>query len=113
MNGKFTIAPAAGLYVARAGGAVLAETRRALVLSEDGHEPVIYFPREDVGTEFLDRSETRTNCPWKGEAAHYHIAAKSGVIRDAAWSYEDPKPAAEAIRGYIAFYPEKVTVEQL
>lgn len=113
MSGKFTIAPAAGLHVARAGGAVLAETRRALVLSEDGHEPVIYFPREDVGTEFLDRSDTRTACPWKGEAVHYHIAARSGVIRDAAWSYEAPKPAAEAIRGYIAFYPEKVTVEEL
>ena len=113
MSEKFTVTPTSGLHVARAGGAVLAETRRALIMEEEGHEPVVYFPREDVGMEFLDSSDTRTSCPWKGEAAHFHIVGKSGKIRDAAWSYEDPKPEAEEIRGRIAFYPDKVTVEEL
>lgn len=113
MAEKFTVEQVSGLHVARAGGAVLAETRRAKVMHEKGHEPVVYFPREDVGMEFLDRSETRTTCPWKGEATHYDIAGKSGVIRDAAWSYEEPVAGAEAIRGHIAFYEEKVTVEEL
>lgn len=113
MTEKFSIAPANGVHVVRAGGAVIGETVRALVLTEQGYEPVIYFPREDAGIEFLDPSQTRTTCPHKGEATHFHIAAKSGPIRDAAWSYEDPLPGAEAIKGYIAFYPEKATVEAL
>lgn len=113
MSEKFTIAPGKGVYVARAGGAVIAETSRALILSEQGYDPVTYFPREDAGMEFLDPSNTRTTCPHKGVATHFHLAVKSGRIADAAWSYEAPLPAAAAITGYLAFYPEKVTVEAL
>lgn len=113
MSGKFIIAPGRGVYAARAGGAVFAETKRALILTEQGYNPVVYFPRTDAGMEFLDPSETRTTCPHKGVATHYHMAAKSGRIDDVAWSYETPLPGAAAIAGYIAFYPEKVTVEGL
>ena len=113
MSEKFTVEPGKGVYVARAGGAVIAETSRALVLAEQGYPPVVYFPRGDVGMEFLDLSDKRTTCPHKGEATHYHMAAKSGRIADAAWSYEAPLPAAAAIAGYIAFYADKVTVERL
>ncbi len=113
MSEKFTITPATGIHVVRAGGAVIAETSRALILHEAGFEPVVYFPREDAGMEFLDPSETRTTCPHKGEATHYHIATKSGPIRDAAWSYEGPLAGAGAIAGYLAFNGEKATVEAL
>ncbi len=113
MSEKFTVAPATGVYVVRAGGAVIAETSRALLLHEAGCDPVVYFPREDAGMEFLDPSDTRTTCPHKGEAIHYHIAAKSGPIKDAAWSYETPLAEAAAIAGYVAFYGDKATVEAL
>ncbi len=113
MSEKFTIAPATGVHVVRVDGAVIAETSHALILREKGHEPVVYFPREDGGMEFLDPSDTRTTCPHKGEATHYHIAAESGPIRDAAWSYEAPLAEAGAIAGYLAFYGGKATVEAL
>ncbi len=113
MPEKFTIAPATGVHVVRVDGAVIAETSRALVLHEVGCEPVVYFPREDAGMEFLDPSDKRTTCPHKGEATHYHIAAKSGPIRDAAWSYEAPVTGAEAIAGFLAFYGGMATVEAL
>lgn len=113
MSEKFTIAPAAGVHVVRAGGAIIGETSRALILHENGYDPVVYFPREDAGMEFLDPSDTRTTCPHKGEATHYHIAAKSGPIKDAAWSYETPMDGAGAIAGYVAFYSDKATVEAL
>ncbi|MCH8167145.1 MAG: DUF427 domain-containing protein [Proteobacteria bacterium] len=113
MSAKFTVTPATGVHVVRAGGAVIAETSRALILREAGCEPVVYFPREDAGMEFLDPSDTRTTCPHKGEATHYHIAAKSGPIKDAAWSYETPLAEAGAIAGYVAFYGEKAIVEAL
>jgi uncharacterized protein (DUF427 family) len=110
---RFTIEPAPGVHVVHAGGAVIAETKDALVLREEGYEPAIYFPRADIGMVFLEPSETRTHCPHKGDARYFHIAAKSGLIEDAGWSYEDPQPAAEAIRGHIAFRHERVTVERL
>ncbi|WP_118134111.1 DUF427 domain-containing protein [Oceanicella sp. SM1341] len=110
---KITIIRSPGTWVVRAGGAVIAETREALQLIEGDYPPVIYFPREDAGMAFLEKSDRVTTCPWKGEATHYDLVGSNGVIRNAAWSYEAPLPAAERVTGYIAFYPESATVEQV
>jgi len=80
------IRPAGGTWTVRAGGAVLAETTAALELVEGDNPPVIYFPRADFAEAFLDPSDTRSTCPYKGEATYYSIVAKSGPIKDAAWS---------------------------
>lgn len=113
MSDAFTIEPAPGVHVLRAGGAIIAETTQAIVLKEPGYDPVIYFPRGDIGMAFLDKSETRTSCPHKGEATYYHIIAKSGPIQDAGWSYETPLAGAEGIAGHIAFAHERVAVERV
>lgn len=113
MAENITIAPASGTWVIRAAGAVLGETKNALQLSEDGHDPVIYFPRADISMAFFEASDTQTTCPHKGTAQHYDIVAKSGTITDAAWSYEDPQGDVAQIAGHLAFYKDKVAVEQL
>jgi uncharacterized protein (DUF427 family) len=113
MAEKFTIEPARGTIVVRTGDAVLAESRKALVLREEGHPPAHYLPRADVAMEFLERSDTVTSCPHKGQATHYHIIGNSGTIVDGAWSYEDPKRGAEAIAGHLAFYTDRLAVEAL
>lgn len=102
-----------GTWSVRAGDAILGETTRALELTETGHAPVVYFPREDIAMAFFDRSDSATTCPHKGEAEHFTIAAPGGPIRDAAWSYPDPKPEVAAIAGHLAFYPDKATVERI
>lgn len=107
------IYPAKGTWVVRAGGAVLGETRAALELLEGGHAPVIYVPRADVAMAFLDRSDTVSTCPYKGQATHYSIVTKSTVLKDAAWSYEAPVSGLEPISGYLAFYPDRVTLERV
>jgi uncharacterized protein (DUF427 family) len=99
--------------VVRAGGAVIGESDRALELVEGEYPPVIYFPREDLGMAFLEASETRSNSPHIGEARYWTIVAKSGPIRDAGWSYDAPLPGAERIAGHIAFYTDRVAVEQV
>ena len=104
---------ARGTWVVRAGGAVLAESSNTIELIEGDIPPVIYFPREDVGMAFLERTDSATTCPHKGKASYYAIHGKSGIIPDAAWSYEDPKEAVAEIRDHLAFYGDKVTVEQL
>jgi uncharacterized protein (DUF427 family) len=113
MESRLAIHPAEGTWVVRAGGAVIGESARALELVEKGHEPVIYFPPEDLAMAFLEPSETRTRCPFKGDASYWTIAAKSGPIRDAGWSYERPVGGAERIAGHIAFYTDQVAVEQI
>ena len=110
---KISIGPADGTVVVRAAGAVVAESANALILSEGELAPVFYLPRKDAGIEFMDRSETVTTCPWKGEAVHFTLITKSGSIEDAAWSYENPVAGLEKIRDHLAFYSEKVTIEVL
>lgn len=110
---KIQIRPAGGLWVVRAGGAVIGESRAALELLEGELSPVIYFPRGDIGMAFLDTSDTSTHCPHKGDASYFSIQTKSTLLKDAAWSYEAPVDGAAQIAGHLAFDPEKVTVEQL
>jgi len=105
--------PAEGLWVVRADGAVIAESRAAQELLEPGRAPVIYFPRRDVAMAFLEPSETQTTCPHKGAASHFHITSPGSQANDAAWSYETPVTGLEAIAGHVAFDAARVTVERL
>ena len=113
MADHIKITPAQGTWVVRAGGAVIGESDRALELVEGDYAPVIYFPREDIAMAFLEPSDTASTCPHKGQARYFTIHAKSGPVKDAAWSYETPKAGVEAIAGYLAFYTSSVAVEQV
>ena len=113
MSDHIKIRPATGNWTVRAGGAVLGETSRALELTEGDYPPVIYFPRADIAMAFLEPSDTVSTCPHKGQARYFSIIAKSGEIKDAVWSYEDPKPGVAEIKDYLAFYTSKVAVEEV
>ncbi len=81
--------------------AVVAEASTDAVEIVEGN---VYFPIEAVRQEYLTSSQTHTVCPWKGTASYYHVAVGGQINRDAAWYYPDPKPAAENIRGRVAFW---------
>ena len=63
-----------------------------------------YFPPDAVKKELLRESDTHTACPWKGTASYYDVVVEGKVNIDAAWYYPDTKPAANNIKGYIAFW---------
>ena len=86
-------------------GAVLAESDDCVVV--EGNQ---YFPEDAINREYFVDSSTTTNCPWKGTASYYSIAVDGKTNPDAAWYYADPKPAADQIRGRVAFW-KGVTVE--
>ena len=92
---------------------VLADTADALTLQEADYAPVQYFPRSDVETGFLSETDKVTHCPYKGDATHYSMMVNGDLLENCAWSYEDPNAAVEAIRGRIAFYPDKVQVYEI
>lgn len=113
MADHIKIRNASGKWVVRAGGAIVAESLAAKELSEGDQPPVIYFPREDVGMAFLEQTESSTRCPHKGTATYFTVSTSDGDISDAAWSYEAPLDAVADIKDHVAFYSDKVTVEQL
>jgi uncharacterized protein (DUF427 family) len=80
-------------------GATVAESDDTVVI-EGNH----YFPAESVKKEVLRDSSHHTTCPWKGEASYYDVEVDGAVNRNAAWYYPEPKEAAKAIRGRIAFW---------
>ena len=91
-----------------AGDIVLASETH-LELREAAYPPVAYIPRLDLDLSRLMRSDHTTWCPYKGEAAYFHLRTASGdIIENAVWTYETPFPAVAAIKGALAVYPNKV-----
>jgi len=62
-----------------------------------------YFPPESVKWEYFQDGDKKYTCPWKGEAKYHDIVVRDEINRNAAWSYPEPKPAAEHIKGHVAF----------
>ena len=96
-----------------ADGVVIADTRKALTLKEASYPAVQYLPREDANMELLQRTERVTHCPYKGDANYFSIAANGKTLDNAIWTYEAPYPAMAEISGYLAFYPDKVKIEEV
>ena len=80
-------------------GEVVAESDETVVV-EGNH----YFPADSIRRDFFVPSDEKSFCPWKGEASYYDLEVGSRRNEGAAWYYADPKPAAEEIRGRIAFW---------
>lgn len=63
-----------------------------------------YFPPTAVEMTYLEPSSHRSTCPWKGEAHYYHVVVGDKRNENAAWYYPQPKPAADNIKDYVAFW---------
>jgi uncharacterized protein (DUF427 family) len=63
-----------------------------------------YFPPDAIKSEYFQKSDTHTNCFWKGQASYYTIKIGDEQNKDAAWYYPEPKAKAENIKGYVAFW---------
>jgi uncharacterized protein (DUF427 family) len=87
---------------------VIADTRRAVRVCETSHPPVYYLPREDIAVGVLERAPGSSWCEWKGAATYWDVVVDGQRVRAAGWSYEDPSPGYEHLRGAVAFYPGKV-----
>lgn len=86
-------------------GAVLAESHDCQII-EGNH----YFPPRSIKHTYFKPSDTRSTCPWKGEASYYTIEVDGRTNKDAAWYYPQTSAAAENIEGYVAFW-KGVSVE--
>lgn len=91
------------------GGRTVALTRRARFLFETGLPVRYYIPKEDVRTDLLQPSQTKTACAYKGPTSQYWQATTAGgALCDFAWCYEEPAPEVARIAGRVAFFNERV-----
>lgn len=89
-------------------GVAVAHSVRPTVLFETGLPPRWYLPPTDVRLDLLRTSDTRTHCPYKGEARYYSVAVGEALHEDLVWYYTAPFRESAPIAGLLAFYDERV-----
>ncbi|HVX77694.1 MAG TPA: DUF427 domain-containing protein [Bradyrhizobium sp.] len=99
--------------VTTASGAIIADTTHALTLKEASYPAVQYIPRSDTNMGMLKRTDRTTHCPYKGDANYFSVTADGKTLENAIWTYETPFPAMAEIAGHLAFYPDKVKIEEV
>jgi uncharacterized protein (DUF427 family) len=109
---RVDIEPSSKRIRIKLGGEVVADSDRTLTVLETNHEPVAYFPRQDVRFDLLEPTSHQTFCPFKGDASYWSIRVGNDVRENAVWSYEDPFPQVERLKDYVAFYPDRVEWER-
>jgi uncharacterized protein (DUF427 family) len=80
-------------------GTILAESDEGVVVENN-----YYFPATSLNQQCFEKNDATSGCPWKGTAHYYDVVVDGKRNPDAAWYYPDPKPAAEEIRGKVAFW---------
>ena len=77
-----------------------------VIAQSDSYEKVegnVYFPPEAIRREYLHPCERTSVCRWKGTALYYDVVVGGQINPAAAWSYPEPKDAANHIRNHVAF----------
>lgn len=80
-------------------GKTVAESEKTIII-ENNH----YFPPNSIIKEYYKKSETKSVCPWKGNAKYFSLVVDGKENTDAAWFYPEPKDAAAPIKNHVAFW---------
>ena len=86
------------------GAQTIIETTSAKRVLETGHPPVYDIPVQEVRTGVLLPTDRKTFCEWKGVARYFHVMVDDFTAENAAWGYDKPTAAFDAICDHIAFY---------
>ena len=85
---------------------VIAKTNGAMRVLETASPPTFYLPPKDVRIDLLGEAPSGSLCEWKGQARYWSIVLpERQLLRNSAWSYEDPFDGFRQIAGYFSFYP--------
>ncbi len=89
------------------GDQLRADSRRCLLVDEQDHGLVFYFPPEDVRLDRFVPDDRTSVCPFKGLATYRRLLRAEGedIL---VWSYESPFPEVARLAGYVAFFQDGV-----
>ena len=108
---RFDVQRSSRRVIVRSRDIVIAESAAPAILFETSTPARFYLPPDAVRTELLAKSETVSQCPYKGDGQHWHVEAEGHRIADAAWSLTTPMGDALMIPRWFSFYPQKLIVE--
>jgi uncharacterized protein (DUF427 family) len=92
-------------------GIVLADTHSPILMFETGLPTRYYIDRTNVDFSYLEPSETKSVCPYKGVTSGYWNArVGAAVTADIAWAYDYPLREVGPVAGTVAFYNEKLDI---
>jgi uncharacterized protein (DUF427 family) len=89
------------------GDRVVLDSVHGRLLHESNLRPRLYVPLADLDQSLLERTETSTYCPFKGDASYFTIATGDRTVEDAVWTYEQPIESAAWLEGFACLYREK------
>jgi class 3 adenylate cyclase/uncharacterized protein (DUF427 family) len=89
-------------------GETVADSSNALILRETRLEPTYYLPRADVRMDWMQQTDYFTHCPFKGNASYWTLTVGGETAENVLWGYEDPLPEAAPLKGYVAFYRDRM-----
>ena len=84
------------------GDTLVLDTTGAHLLHETGIRPVPYVPFGDFDADLLQRTDTTTHCPFKGDASYWSLRVGDELRPDAVWAYMQPLEEAAWLRGFAA-----------
>jgi uncharacterized protein (DUF427 family) len=103
------VVPCARRVRVELGGEVLADSVSALRVLETRHPPTVYVPGADIRSELLVMSSARSTwCEFKGAASYLDAVVGEQRVSAVGWTYENPSPDYQSLRGHVAFYPGRV-----
>ncbi|MFV8750955.1 DUF427 domain-containing protein [Nannocystaceae bacterium ST9] len=86
----------------------IADTTRALRVSETRSPRTWYIPAEDVRLELLEPSSGTIWCEYKGLARFYDIVVPGRISTSAAWTYPQPRTGYGVLRNHFCFMASRV-----
>lgn len=61
-----------------------------------------YLPPTSIKWEYLKESQTKTGCPYKGQASYYDAVVDGKEYKDVVWWYPNPTAESAAVRGLVS-----------
>ena len=91
-------------------GTVIAESVRPVAVFETTLPSRWYLPLDDVRSDVLVPSSTKSRCPYKGTANYFTVDVGDVEHTDVAWTYAEPVIECPRIAGLVSFFNERVDV---
>ena len=85
-----------------------ASASRLIEIGRDFYDPVLYVPQQDVQADLSAVEGKSTHCPLKGDASYLSLDGE-----EVAWTYDRPLESSAMLKGLVAFYADKVVVEEI